>query len=189
MGLMHQNMHIVYSELNRSVQLFDIVTQFHAYFNDLLISVALYHLFCQIDKRMCVIDYIHCSVYLYLNHKSASVIITMKDMSKWMTVTIFCAIFCTQGSAVSRQSLLYEYIFGACASSRVPAVYNKKMWLSVTFVCQCTVTEFLVKEKQLKCSDLCVCIDATSIRKWVTWNRDVFEEPYMNVSKHGACCK
>jgi hypothetical protein len=30
---------------------------------------------------------------------------------------ILCLFFYTQGSALSRQSLLYEYMFGACASS------------------------------------------------------------------------
>jgi len=30
------------------------------------------------------------------------------------------------------------------------------VWLSVTFVCQCTFIEFLVKEKHLKCNKCCM---------------------------------
>ena len=40
-----------------------------------------------------------------------------------------------------------------CLLIGVSAVYCEKMCLSVAFVCQCTVIESLVKEKELKCSD------------------------------------
>jgi hypothetical protein len=73
-------------------------------------------------------------------------------------------------------SFVRIYVWCMCLFIRVSAVYYENMWLSVTHVCQCTVTEFLVKEKQLKCSDFCVCISATGIRRWVMWNRDVCEE-------------
>jgi len=39
-----------------------------------------------------------------------------------------------------------------CLLIGVSAMYYEKMCLSVTLVCQCIVIEFLVKEKQLKCS-------------------------------------
>ena len=51
--------HIFNSEL--SVLLFDIVTLILHICNALLISVTLCSCFRRIDKRICVIDYIHCS--------------------------------------------------------------------------------------------------------------------------------
>jgi len=48
----------------------------------------------------------------------------------------------------------------------VSAVYCETLWLSVTCVGQCTMIELFVKEKELKCSDLCVCIGGSSVRRW-----------------------
>jgi len=53
--------HIFNSELSDSVLLFDIVILILHIHNALLISVTLCSCFRRIDKRMCVIDYIHCS--------------------------------------------------------------------------------------------------------------------------------
>jgi hypothetical protein len=64
-----------------------------------------------------------------------------------------CLFFYMQGSGVSWQSLLCEYMFIVYVLIGVSAVYCETMWLSVTTVCQCTVIKFFVKEKQLKCSD------------------------------------
>jgi len=49
------------SEFSDSVLLFDIVILILHIPNALLIFVALCSCFRRIDKRMCVIDYIHCS--------------------------------------------------------------------------------------------------------------------------------
>ena len=75
MGLMHQNMHIVYWELNESVLVFEIVFLLLHILNGILISVALYNFFHSTDKRMCVI--VSMSHYLNLNHKLASMVNTM----------------------------------------------------------------------------------------------------------------
>ena len=45
LGLMHQNMHIIYSELNESVLLLDIVFLIPLILNGSLISVAVYNFF------------------------------------------------------------------------------------------------------------------------------------------------
>jgi hypothetical protein len=56
-------MHIFNSELSDSVLLFDIVVLILHMRNALSISVTVWICFRRTDKRMCVIDYIHCSQY------------------------------------------------------------------------------------------------------------------------------
>jgi hypothetical protein len=55
--------HVFNSEFRDSVLLFDIVILILHATNALLISVILCSFFRQNDKRMCVIDYIHCSIH------------------------------------------------------------------------------------------------------------------------------
>ena len=73
--------HIFNSELSDSVLLFDIVILILHVRNALLISVTLCSCFRRIDKRMCVIDYVHCSQHgslrSNLSYKSASMVNAM----------------------------------------------------------------------------------------------------------------
>jgi hypothetical protein len=61
MGLIHQKYLFLNSEFGDRVLLFDIVILIQHIPNALLIYVTLYSCFRRIDRRMCVIDYIHCS--------------------------------------------------------------------------------------------------------------------------------
>jgi hypothetical protein len=58
--------HIFNSEVSGSVMLFDTVILIVHLLNALLISVTLYSCLLRIGKRMCVIDYIHCSQHVSL---------------------------------------------------------------------------------------------------------------------------
>lgn len=105
------------------------------------------------------------------SHQSLCVYVNMLKMRRFHVMMVIQS---HELSSVMHISAMYRWMQPViCLLINVSRVYCEKMWLSVTLVCQCTVIEFLVKEKQLKYSDLCVFIDATSIRRWVTWNRDV----------------
>jgi len=58
-GSYARKIHILNSEFSNRVLLFDIVILIQHIPNDLLISVTFYSCFCQTDRRMCVIEYIH----------------------------------------------------------------------------------------------------------------------------------
>jgi len=93
---MHSKNLLLNSEFSDMVRLFDTVTLILHIPKALLllISDTLYSFFCRIDRRMCVIDYIHSSTVLTtcnLNYTSDSMVNTIQEISEGMTLIIFCA--------------------------------------------------------------------------------------------------
>jgi hypothetical protein len=81
MGLMHLHMNIVYSELDANVLLFNSFVIL-CVLNDWLISIPLYNSFHQVDNLTT-----YPAVYTgNLNHKSASTVNTLQNLSQWMTL-------------------------------------------------------------------------------------------------------
>jgi len=79
------------SEFCGSVLLFGIVILTVHISYALLISVTLCTCFRRIDKRMCVIDYIHCSQQgslhvIWVTNQLACMVNVMWDISQWMTL-------------------------------------------------------------------------------------------------------
>jgi hypothetical protein len=80
MGLMHSKNLLLNSEFSDMIRLFNTVILILSIPKALLISDTLYSFFCRIDRRMCVIDYIHSSTVLTtcnLNYTSDSMVNTI----------------------------------------------------------------------------------------------------------------
>ena len=92
------------SEFNDSILLFDIVILILHISNALLISVTLYSCFRWIDRRMCVIDYIHCRQHgwlpvIWVTNQLAWEIECRTLANEWHCNYILCFFYCVQGSA------------------------------------------------------------------------------------------
>jgi hypothetical protein len=77
-------------------------------------------------------------------------------------------------------NLLYEQKFGACASILMFPQWTEKKKVAVSYICLPVYSDWIPCEGETNSSStwqwlLCVCIGATSIRRWVTWNRDEHE--------------
>jgi hypothetical protein len=106
-----------------------------------------------------------------LKHPQSTRVVPRVRLHMFVPYTVEDGIRCQQWCVSSKNMYIYWSGTLALLVFLQSTVTN---WLSVTLFCQCAVTEFLVKEKQLRCRHEwlhCVngdaCMDTSSARKWV----------------------